>query len=325
MIVPKFWAEGRVRERVQGRQVTVRRFGWSDSSQEDAQLNAESRARAALDRIIAGDKLWSREPKVPYGGADGVPIREEILSRHGNAIVTRNVYGARCLNTPNVLFADIDFGEPFSGRLLIVLSVLFTLVSCVVGARWNSWEVQMIGLIGTLISVPFIVSAWRHLFVAWHGGFERLALHRIESYLEQHRDWHVRIYRTPAGVRVLALHQTFHPHDPIVAEFFRAVHADPVYTRMCVNQNCFRARVSPKPWRIGINQHLRPRPGVWPITAERMPDRMAWVDAYEQTARTFAACRLITEFGSSIVVSETQLIQKLHDELCQAATDLPLG
>ena len=41
MIVPKFWAEGRIRERVQGRQVTVRRFGWSDASQADAQAMAE--------------------------------------------------------------------------------------------------------------------------------------------------------------------------------------------------------------------------------------------------------------------------------------------
>jgi len=36
-----------------------------------------------------------------------VPIREEIVSRHGDTIITRNSYGARCLNTPNALFADI--------------------------------------------------------------------------------------------------------------------------------------------------------------------------------------------------------------------------
>jgi len=36
MIVPQFWAEGRVRDRIAGHQVTIRRFGWSDVSQEDA-------------------------------------------------------------------------------------------------------------------------------------------------------------------------------------------------------------------------------------------------------------------------------------------------
>ncbi|MEQ1893799.1 MAG: hypothetical protein ABL998_14750, partial [Planctomycetota bacterium] len=34
--------------------------------------------------------------------AEGVPIREEIVSEHDAAVITRNGYGARCLNTPNV-------------------------------------------------------------------------------------------------------------------------------------------------------------------------------------------------------------------------------
>ena len=38
-----------------------------------------------------------------------------------------------------------------------------------------------------------------------------------------------------------------------------AIGADPIYVQMCLRQHCFRARVSSKPWRIGIGQHLRPR------------------------------------------------------------------
>lgn len=44
-----------------------------------------------------------------YNGAQGVPIREEVLERHGDTVITRNGYGAKCLNTPDVLFADVDF------------------------------------------------------------------------------------------------------------------------------------------------------------------------------------------------------------------------
>jgi hypothetical protein len=40
---------------------------------------------------------------MPYNGAAGVPIREEIVGRHGETVITRNSYGARCLNMPNVL------------------------------------------------------------------------------------------------------------------------------------------------------------------------------------------------------------------------------
>src|SRR5690349_327098 len=108
MIVPTYWAEASARDRKGNRQVTVRRFGWSDVSQEDAQAMADARARDALQRALAGEQLVRREPKVPYNGAQGVPIREEILERYGSAVVTRNAYGARCLNTPDVLFADVD-------------------------------------------------------------------------------------------------------------------------------------------------------------------------------------------------------------------------
>jgi hypothetical protein len=57
---------------------------------------------------MAGRPLIPREPKVPYNGAVGVPIREEILARYGAAVITRNSHGARCLNTPDILFADVD-------------------------------------------------------------------------------------------------------------------------------------------------------------------------------------------------------------------------
>ena len=109
MIVPRFWAEGRIQEQVAGKQITVRRYGWSDDSPLAAQVHADQRTREAFDRIASGEKLNRRERKQAYNGADGVPIREEIVERQGDTVITRNSYGARCLNTPDVLFVDIDF------------------------------------------------------------------------------------------------------------------------------------------------------------------------------------------------------------------------
>ncbi len=71
------------------------------------------RAEEALARIVAGESVCRREPKVPYNGADGVPIREEVLGRYGDEVITRNAYGARCLNSPTALFADVDFDNHF--------------------------------------------------------------------------------------------------------------------------------------------------------------------------------------------------------------------
>lgn len=41
MIIPQFWAEHRIQEKRDGRQVTVRRWGWSDTSEADARALAE--------------------------------------------------------------------------------------------------------------------------------------------------------------------------------------------------------------------------------------------------------------------------------------------
>lgn len=47
----------------------------------DAQANADARVKEALDRLLSGENLRRRDPKIPYIGAEGVPIREEIVER----------------------------------------------------------------------------------------------------------------------------------------------------------------------------------------------------------------------------------------------------
>ena len=87
---------------------------------------------------------------------------------------------------------------------------------------------------------------------------------------------------------------------------------------MCLNQRCFRARLSAKPWRIGITTHLRPRPGVWPVDAARLPLRQAWVDHYERQAAAYAACRFVDTLGSGMVDLRVQPVVELHDRECRA-------
>ena len=89
MIVPSFWAEARAQYRRKGKQITVRRFGWSDTSEEDAQRNARARVDEALARAISGEPLPRRERKVPYNGGNGLPIREEVVARFDDTVITR--------------------------------------------------------------------------------------------------------------------------------------------------------------------------------------------------------------------------------------------
>lgn len=325
MIVPQYWAESRVQHREAGRQFTVRRFGWADASQSEAQANADRRAQEALQRLIAGEKLVRRERKVPYNGADGLPIREEIVSRHGATIITRNSYGARCLNTPNILFADLDAPSEMSGRfLLTVFAVLF--FGAVLGGWWAKDRTLGIKLGSAALLLGAPIAALLHRIIQRsRGNAESIARRRVERFLADHPEWNLRFYRTPAGFRLMATHRAFDPGDPAVAEFFQAVDCDPVYTRMCLNQKCFRARVSAKPWRIGIGAHLRPRPGVWPVAQEHLPKRYEWITNYEEAARSFAACEYLESLGSGVIHSEARRVQELHDELSGATRQLPLA
>ncbi|HTL51453.1 MAG TPA: hypothetical protein VL860_02635 [Planctomycetota bacterium] len=325
MIVPKFWAEGRLQRKEQGKQVTVRRYGWSDISAAEAQAMADERTRTAFAEIAAGANLLRREPKVAYNGAEGVPIREEIIASHGDTVITRNAYGASCLNTPNVLFADIDF-EPkaVGGSMLALAPVLVGVTLATSGLSSTA------GLVIAAIVAVFLVWRWglgrsSAPKPAAAAGAEDRALDRILAFTEAHPTWHLRLYRTPAGIRILVMHQTFDPADPIVVDFFQALGTDPIYVRMCLKQHCFRARVSPKPWRIGIEGHMRPNPGVWPVQPERLPDRNRWIKAYEAKARDFAACRFVKAIGSQTVAAAAEAVRKLHDELAGADTQRPLA
>ncbi|HEX7261269.1 MAG TPA: hypothetical protein VF258_05595 [Luteolibacter sp.] len=324
MIIPQYWAEGRKQHRQQGKQVTVRRFGWSDIGQQDAQTNADQRAEEALQRLLSGEKLARREPKIPYNGADGVPIREEILDRRGETIITRNSYGASCLNTPNVFFADVDFDKRSLHYSISVLSGLILILGVFV-ATYHHATLPGVGFILLGMFFPRIGRRIQDSVTKLKGGEQKIAVDRIKTFIASNPMWNLRIYRTPAGLRVLATHQLFDPEDPSVASCFKALGTDPIYMQMCLRQICFRARVSPKPWRIGIGDHMRPRPGTWPINEERLPIRNAWLARYQTAAVAFASCKFIESLGSGVNHPDVLPIVEWHDELSRATTDLPIA
>jgi hypothetical protein len=326
MIVPAYWAESRVRHRERERQVTVRRFGWSDVSQDDAQAMADARAREALQRVLAGETLPRREPRVGYNGAAGVPIREEIVERFGQAIVTRNSYGARCLNTPNVLFADVDTDAPFPEWLVTVIGVAAIGVGATLWWMGKSTVVSLIAVVAVFFVVAAIALAAHRAAIGGPERRVRAARRRIARFVASHPGWAVRVYRTPSGLRAMATHQTFTPDDPAVKAFFAAIRVDKVYAQMCANQQCFRARLSPKPWRIGMKSHMRPRPGVWPVAPDKRPMREAWIAEYEAKARGFAACRFVEAVGTGALQIDVETVRRVHDDACRALDErLPLA
>jgi hypothetical protein len=325
MIVPEFWAEHCIRKRFRNRQITIRRFGWSDESEEAACAHAKHRAEEAFDRAASGATLLRREPRVAYNGAEGVPIREEIVQRHGDTVVTRNGYGALCLNTPSVLFADVDQHQSttFRGCLLV------TLISVIAAGAAAALQADLRRAFGAaalaLIVVPIVFVAFQNLRIRLAGGRQQFVRRQIEKAVAQFPAWRMRLYETPAGYRILVTHSTFAPGSEEVEQFFRALRTDPVYARMCRRQKCFRARISPKPWRIGMDSHIRPRRGAWPVRVEHMPARQQWLEDYHRKSDDFASCRFETEFGTAPEHDTAAAVRTLHDDYCRALSGLPIA
>ncbi|PHQ32542.1 hypothetical protein [Rhodopirellula bahusiensis] len=323
MIVPEYWAEAS--ERIVGAKTKrqVKRFGWSDVSVEEAQQHANQRVADAIAEIKRGEMLPFTEPKVAYNGADGLPIREEIIDRRGDAVLTRNAYGALCLNTPDVLFADVDVPRSSGCMTYVIAYVISVGVLSLVAHQMDITNPIFLVLFLSMLSAALFGSMIETVRRRVSGTPQTIARKRIASFAKSHPEWTLRLYETPMGFRVLVTHATFDPRGAEALDFFDRIKADPVYVRMCFNQNCFRARVSPKPWRVGMSEHMKPRPGVWPIAPERLPAREAWVKQYDQARQQHAACRYVDSFGNGRPCREANEVQRWHDELSAANQDWP--
>lgn len=328
MIIPKYWAEARLQHRERRRSITVRRFGWSDDSQAAADAHAQARAQEAMADLQAGQSLLRRERRVAYNGGDGVPIREEVVLRDADSVITRNGYGALCLNTPDVLFADIDFDQPPGYKLTAIATVAMIVIGIdavhtVLPERWL--PAVVIGTLVGLLLGQALAMMLRAVWTALRGGPERMARARVAACARSRPGARLRVYRTPLGLRVLALHARFDPRAADTLALFHALRADARYVRMCRNQNCFRARVSPKPWRMGMPRLHPPYGAAWRPEHAELPMRQEWIDTYTRTAAGYAACRYLETLGDGPTDPQAEAVRVLHDSLCQAESGLPIA
>lgn len=335
MQIPEYWAEARVEGTVSGRPRVVRRFGWSDQSETDAQQHAERRAQEAIQELQRGKKVPSRERKQAYGGM-GLPIREEVIARNGNDVITRNAYGARCLNQPDVLFVDIDIvADPdahpiqaFAGlhRGIVASFVLLTVVSMSASIQLTigAFAVALLVLYGLYLQGTRALQL-HHEAAAKNlvGKTEDQVLEHVRQFVDTLPGGHFAMYRTPMGIRLLALHRTYDPTSEDVQSMFRELGADPAYAQMCALQACFRARVSPKPWRMDMDRS--PLRRVWPLPDGQQHEYKAWVSRYETRSTGFAACRMIGEHGSGKTDARCEQVRRMHDEMSRAHHDLPIA
>ena len=258
---------------------------WSFHSVNEAQTLANEAAERLAERF-RHDQL----PPKRDGYYPDRPFREPVLREIKNplgelaAVVTRNSYGCQVLNTARVMFVDVDLPEP-----------------------------KPPGLLARLFGKPA---------PAAHAVTEGAAMARIEDWTRKNPGWGWRIYRTRAGLRLLATHAPFDPEAAASDGVFDALGADPLYRQLCRTQKCFRARLTPKPWRCGLHR----KPECWPfLNARAEKSFQKWDVQYQSYAFNWATCEFAKKIGNDEIHPVVQPILKLHDDMTKAESKLKLA
>ena len=268
---------------------------WSDTSPTEAESLAAEAAHRCAEAFASGGKLQR------YGYPDR-PLREQVLEQIKNsagresALVTRNSYGCNVLNVAQAMFVDIDIPEEDEGA-------------------------------GNKFALPSFIRRLLGLSVPASPPTDNRnpavrVLAKVSEWTRCHEGWGWRVYRTKAGLRLLAVHNVFDPLSPQVETVFQELGADPLYARLCKVQECFRARLSPKPWRCGS---VKP-PAGWPWSdADSEQAYRKWERDYQRESAQYATCLFVGLIGNETVHPDVQPLIAFHDKETRATMDLPLA
>ena len=264
--------------------VTVRFKAGSERSQEHAEEVLKAKEEK-YRRFLRGEEKKAPPCFFPWNTPGRntdyeTPIAEELCETlDGHNAVTRNRYGAKVLNTEELLFLDID-DAPMSFR---------------------EWAGRLIGRPAPDVKERIFR---RIEELAGKPEFEGIGF---------------RVYETCRGVRLLlSMNAKSFLRSPEMVPLFRRFGADPLYRDLCIRQNCCRARLTPKPARIGMKTLLKFR---FPYGEEEKEAIRDWLADYEKKSADFAVCRLKARFGKRF----TSPAIEFHDRITGAETHLPLA
>ncbi|MCC6568977.1 MAG: hypothetical protein IT315_07045 [Anaerolineales bacterium] len=116
-----------------------------------------------------------------------------------------------------------------------------------------------------------------------------------------------RIYETYQGARVIVLGRNFDPRDDATKKMMDEFNCDPLYTLLCQKQDCYRARLTPKPSRIKV----RGFKVKFPREANDFQFEK-WLTEYENSSRNFSVCKLVEQVGAMQSIPD---VVRLHDDL----------
>jgi hypothetical protein len=287
MRIPKHWARGEYRGQDQkGRDRYFWAWGWSFGDLAEATTMAAQRARRIFEHFVQGGTPCT------YDYLEH-PLREEIVQSYGEgaesaAVITRNRYGSLVLNSAKVCFVDVDFptAEP-------------------------------LGLFGSLKAL-FMAKKIREQAAAAQAE----TMQRVRQWATRNPRRAFRLYRTAAGLRMLMTDQLYDPNSAEVATLFDELGSDALYRKLTHKQECFRARLTPKPWRCDCR---RP-PNRYPWENSKYENAYRkWQQGYENKMKNYGTCHFLEAFGASSSDEAIQTIVQFHDQMACCQPQVPLA
>lgn len=286
-------------------------WGYSDTSEGEAEKKAHERIN---DIMIALSKS-------SIDGDFYYPFRvmnEEILKTFEGedteqAIITRNKYHCQILNTAQLMFIDIDVDVSDLRPPSLLSRILFRSSQIIEENKKKEKE-----------RYEAVVSKIENFVRKGGDGFDNLGL---------------LIYRTFAGFRVIVSSRPLQPRGEDTHKIFDALGTDPLYQNLCRTQNSFRARLTPKSWRMG--SHIIDKLTPYPLMRRRVTKSMLekwtnedgerlrhydeWVKAYEALHKSYSTCHFVKQVGNYKIDPSLKGIIDFHDEMTGAFKKLDLA
>jgi len=135
---------------------------------------------------------------------------------------------------------------------------------------------------------------------------QKQAISALETLVEQAPKLGFRVYRTRNGLRYLCTTQPFDPLDSTTHRLMSNLYVDPLYARLCKFQATFRARLTPKPWRVGEG-----------YTERFVYDRVTGLVLPESSP--YSVCHLLEIIGETEILPEFEPLVQAHDAYCRVS------
>ncbi len=121
-----------------------------------------------------------------------------------------------------------------------------------------------------------------------------------------------RIYETAKGIRVIG--KTYiDPNTKNFMPLMRKLSVDWIYIQLSIKQKCYRARLTPKPYRIKART-IKIKD---PLVCESQ-NYLEWSESYKKKSKNYSVVKLKKTIGNDF---SNEIIIRFHDEVCNLRGD----